>query len=72
MLRRLCDLGLSEMKKRFENFMDVTHPQFDQTYLMCCLLHPSKSFELNGELFEEGSRGSSRRTLLFDDYFQFR
>ncbi|EFX61156.1 hypothetical protein DAPPUDRAFT_340542, partial [Daphnia pulex] len=56
MLKRLCDLSLVEMKKRFENVMDVTHPQFDQTYLMCSMLHPSKSLELNGELFEEGKR----------------
>ncbi len=50
MLKSLCDLGLFEMKKKFEHFMDVTHPQFDQTYLMCSLLHQSKSLELNGEL----------------------
>ncbi|KAK4027519.1 hypothetical protein OUZ56_016565 [Daphnia magna] len=56
MLKRLYDLGLFEMKKKFEHFMDVTHPQFDQTYLMCCILHPSKTLELNGELFEEGKR----------------
>lgn len=56
MLKRLCDLGLFEMKKKFEHFMDGTHPQFDQTYLMCCILHPSKTLELNGELFEEGKR----------------
>jgi hypothetical protein len=41
--------------------MDITaHPQFDQTYLMCGLLHPSKSLEFNGELFEE------RKRLLYD------
>jgi hypothetical protein len=41
--------------------MDITaHPQFDQTYLMCGLLHPSKSLEFNGELFEESKR------LLYD------
>lgn len=36
--------------------MDVTHPLFDQTYFICGVLHPSKSLELNGELFEEGKR----------------
>ena len=36
--------------------MDVTHPQFDQTYLMCSMLHTSKSLELNSELFEEEKR----------------
>jgi hypothetical protein len=41
--------------------MDVTaHPQFDKTYLMCGLLHLSKSLEFNGELFEECKR------LLYD------
>ena len=41
--------------------MDITaHPQFDKTYLMCRLLHPSKSLEFNGELFEE------RKRLLYD------
>jgi hypothetical protein len=61
MLRRLCDLRLSLIKKKFENFMDITaHPQFYKTYLMCGLLHPSKSLEFNGKLFEEGKR------LLYD------
>jgi hypothetical protein len=56
MLKRLCDLGLVEMKKRFENVMNVTNPKFDQTYLMSSMLHPSKNLELNGEFFEEGKR----------------
>jgi hypothetical protein len=55
-MRRLSEVGLTEMKKRFGSFMDVKHEEFDQIYLICSLLHPSKSLELTGELFQEGKR----------------
>ncbi|KAI9560463.1 hypothetical protein GHT06_014484 [Daphnia sinensis] len=45
-----------DMKKRFGTFMDVKHDEFDPIYLIFSLLHPSKTLELNGELFEEGKR----------------
>ncbi|KZS10501.1 Uncharacterized protein APZ42_025025 [Daphnia magna] len=55
-MRRLCEVGITEMKKRFGSFMDVKHDKFHQINLICSLLHPSKTLELTGELFQEGKR----------------
>jgi len=52
----MCDLFLSEINHRFNYFMDVKDPNFDQTFLMCTMLHPQRTTDLHEELFMEGIR----------------
>lgn len=56
LLAQMCELFLSEINHRFSYFMDVKDPDFDQTFLMCTMLHPQRTTDLHQELFSEGFR----------------
>ena len=52
----MCDLFLSENNHRFNYFMDVKDPNFDQTFLMCTMLHPQRTTDLHEKIFLKGIR----------------
>lgn len=55
-LQPVCDEFFFCLRQRFGQFMDVKHEKFDQTLLMCTMLNPVRSLELNDELYAEGKR----------------